>query len=366
MTRELKIQDLVKTFDNGETLAVDGVSFSAKEDEITALLGPSGCGKTTTLRCVAGVETIDSGSITLGDEILSGDGISLAPERRNLGMVFQNYAIWPHKTVHENIMFSLKYAPHNINKSEYDERVKDILELIQIPHLQHSKATDLSGGQQQRVALARALVHDPDLLLLDEPLSNLDAKLRSEMRNEIQRVQQELGISILYVTHDQEEAFYLADNVQLMRDGHIVEGGSPIDLYTFPDESFTRHFVGHWNRIEGKVEDGAVKTPIGLIPDAHLMKGALNEFTTDNVTCFIRPTDTNILLNGDESTNSITVEGKVIAHGIIGELQEINVECNGADNVHFTVQQQEHSKDIKRGDELKLSFDARNIQVYEA
>jgi iron(III) transport system ATP-binding protein len=241
-----------------EHQAVRGVSLEVKQGQFYTLLGPSGCGKTTTLRCVAGLERPDSGQIVVGDTVVfdAARNIWVAPNNRNIGMVFQSYAIWPHMTVFENVAFPLRYRRPSPGRAEVREKVRDALALVQLSGLDDRPAPFLSGGQQQRLALARALVAEPRVLLLDEPLSNLDAKLREEMRLELRELVKRLKISTLYVTHDQEEALVLSDQIAVMSEGHILQRGSPREIYLDPRHPFVANFVGNANFIEGLVEAG--------------------------------------------------------------------------------------------------------------
>jgi ABC-type Fe3+/spermidine/putrescine transport system ATPase subunit len=236
----LELRDVRKVF--GSTAAVDGLSLGIQPGEVFTLLGPSGCGKSTTLRIVAGLEEPDSGEVYLDGSLIASERLSLPPERRNLGMVFQSYAIWPHMTVFENVAFPLQLR--GASKTAIREKVEAVLELVGLAGLGGRGATDLSGGQQQRVALARAIVYEPKLLLLDEPLSNLDARLREHMRIELRALQQRLAIAVLFVTHDQAEAMVLSDRIAVMRGGRIEQVGTPMALYQRPATSFVRDFVG--------------------------------------------------------------------------------------------------------------------------
>lgn len=243
MSKPLRVSNLVKRF--GRTTAVDDVSFEVAAGELFFLLGPSGCGKTTLLRSVAGFAEPDSGTILLGDRDIS----RLPPHRRNTAMVFQSYALWPHMTVLENVMFGLRMR--RLGRSGSRRKAMETLEWVQLADLADRRPNQLSGGQQQRVALARAMAVDPDCLLLDEPLSNLDAKLRLEMRSEIQRIHRETSLTILYVTHDQKEALSLADRVALMRDGRIEQLGPPREMYHRPAPQFAAGFLGEANFLDG-------------------------------------------------------------------------------------------------------------------
>jgi ABC-type Fe3+/spermidine/putrescine transport system ATPase subunit len=237
----------------GGTKVVNGVDLKVDEGESVVLLGPSGCGKTTTLRMVAGFIEPDSGEIYLEGRLASGHGTFVPTERRKLGMVFQSYAVWPHKTVYENVAFSLAVAAHD--RATIRRKVDQVLDLVQLGSHSGRYPGDLSGGQQQRVALARAIVSEPSLLLLDEPLSNLDAGLREEMRFELRRLHKDRGMTMLYVTHDQEEALVLADRIAVMNKGHIEQLDHPEAIYRRPRSRFVASFVGTTNLIEGNVVD---------------------------------------------------------------------------------------------------------------
>jgi iron(III) transport system ATP-binding protein len=244
----IRVDGLSKRF--GDKLVIDDVSFVAADGEFVSLLGPSGCGKTTTLRCVAGLEAPDAGRIEIGGRVVfdAGKGVSVPPHQRNIGMVFQSYAIWPHLTVFENVAFPLQIR--KLAKTEIARRVNDALGLVGLGDLGERKSSELSGGQQQRVAVARAIVQSPDAMLLDEPLSNLDAKLRDRTRAEIHRLQRSLGIAAMYVTHDQAEALALSDRVLVMREGRVVQEGTPRQIYEQPTSEFVADVVGAANFLD--------------------------------------------------------------------------------------------------------------------
>ena len=249
----VEVTGLRKSFD--DTVALQGVSFEVALGTTVSLLGPSGCGKTTVLRSIAGLETPDAGRIRIGDTVVfdSERRVSLAPEKRQVGMVFQSYAVWPHMTVAENVGFPLRIR--HVAATEIGARVADVLALVGLEGLGRRPATNLSGGQQQRVALARALVHEPRLVLFDEPLSNLDAKLRDQMRTELKLLQDRLGFTAVYVTHDQEEALALSDNVVVMNHG-LVEGmAEPRELFARPATPFVADFLGFDNMFPGEVSE---------------------------------------------------------------------------------------------------------------
>jgi iron(III) transport system ATP-binding protein len=274
------VENLVKAFPpgkgekRGRVLAVDGISLSVEDGQLFTLLGPSGCGKTTTLRCIAGLETPDAGEISVAGRVLfSSERRTRVPaNRRGLGMVFQSYAIWPQMNVFDNAAFPLAVLPRRKRprRAELRERVERALAVVKLSELASRAATDLSGGQQQRLALARALVMEPPVLLLDEPLSNLDAKLREDMRFELKRLQKDLGVTCLYVTHDQMEALAMSNSVAVMRDGKIEQVGTPREIYEGPKSRFVADFIGTSNFIDGVVETVAegtfgVRTPQGVL-----------------------------------------------------------------------------------------------------
>ena len=230
-----------------EFKAVDSVNLTIEPGEFVTLLGPSGCGKTTTLRMIAGFESPDEGEIYLGDEAIN----ALTPNKRDTAMVFQSYALFPHMTIFDNVAYGLKLR--KIPKGEIKQKVFDMLDLVGLEGMENRYTNQLSGGQQQRVALARALVVEPGVLLFDEPLSNLDAKLRVQMRTEIRRIQQALGITAIYVTHDQSEAMAISDNIILMKKGVIAQMGSPTEIYYHPNSEFVADFIGECNFLKGPI-----------------------------------------------------------------------------------------------------------------
>jgi iron(III) transport system ATP-binding protein len=246
-----------KAAEGTRVYAVGGVDFEVHDGELFTLLGPSGCGKTTTLRSVAGLERPTEGRVTLGGRVLfdARQGINLHANRRGFGMVFQSYAIWPHMTVFKNVSFPLEVMPRakRPGRQEIEERVQQVLDVIELGAYAGRPATKLSGGQQQRLALARALVTRPELMLLDEPLSNLDAKLRETMRFELKRLQRELNLTAIYVTHDQSEALVMSNRIAVMNEGRIEQIGKPREIYTKPATRFVAEFIGTSNFIEAKV-----------------------------------------------------------------------------------------------------------------
>src|SRR5215208_3295133 len=252
--QDLVVDDLVKVFP-GDVYAVNHVSLVIPEGQFVTLLGPSGCGKTTTLNCIAGLEQPDGGRITVGDAVLTDVArrVILPPERRNLGMVFQSYALWPHMTVYDNLAFGLKLK--KVPGGEIRKRIGDVLELVGLGGLETRFPFQMSGGQQQRVALARAVVAEPRVLLLDEPLSNLDAKVREQARFWLRDFQKRLGITAVYVTHDQAEALAISDMVAVLSAGHLIQYGPPHEIYERPTSRFVADFIGQTSFLPAVVED---------------------------------------------------------------------------------------------------------------
>jgi iron(III) transport system ATP-binding protein len=249
----VSVRGVVKQYQGNTAAAVDDVSFEVEDGELLVLLGPSGCGKTTTLRMIAGLEEPDGGEVWLGSRMVSSASrnVFMPTEKRNIGMVFQSYAIWPHMTVFDNVAYPLRVR--HTPRKEINDRVAQTLEIIGLQGMETRPATQLSGGQQQRVALARAIVFQPRILLLDEPLSNLDAKLRVHMRTELKHLQEATGITSIFVTHDQAESMALADRIIVMNRGHIEQVGTPSEIYEHPRSRFVSEFVGSINLLHGVV-----------------------------------------------------------------------------------------------------------------
>jgi iron(III) transport system ATP-binding protein len=248
----ITITGLTKRF--GQVGAVVGLDLAVRPGELVALLGPSGCGKTTTLRLVAGFLAPEAGEIRVGDRVLSSPALVVPPERRRMAMIFQSYALWPHMTVAQNVAYGLRFA--GVGRADRDRRVDEMLRAVQLGGYGARYPGELSGGQQQRVAVARALVVEPEILLLDEPLSNLDASLREEMRFEIRRLHERFAITTLYVTHDQAEAMVISDRVAVLRDGRVVQIGPPEELFEHPRTRFVAEFVGKTNLIDAVADGG--------------------------------------------------------------------------------------------------------------
>jgi iron(III) transport system ATP-binding protein len=274
--KDIRVAGLAKAF--GKTPAVDAIDFEVSAGSLVTLLGPSGCGKTTTLRLIAGLETPDAGEVHVGGRLLTSAarGVFVPPEKRRMGMVFQTYAIWPHMTVFENIAFPLR--EQRVRSAEIRERVMAMLQSLGLEGFHDRPAPLLSGGQQQRVALGRALVADPDVLLLDEPFSNLDARLREDMRLELKELQTRVGVTTLFVTHDQAEAMILSDRVFVMNAGRIAQDGSPRQIYEHPRTRFVMDFLGQVDHVEARVVRSADGAWFARLDDDH---GARVPLATD-------------------------------------------------------------------------------------
>lgn len=329
----LQIDKLTKTYSatggGGATKALDGVSFQVEQGAFFTLLGPSGCGKTTTLQCIAGLETPDGGSIRMGDATVYSERerIMVPANKRRLGMVFQSYAIWPHMTVFENVAFPLLHGSQRRPMAEVRKEVAKALETVELGHLSDRPAPMLSGGQQQRVALARALVHQPRLLLLDEPLSNLDAKLRDTMRTEIRNLVKSAGITTIFVTHDQVEAVGMSDRIVLMRDGVIVQQGGPRDIYLRPNSVFTADFMGRSNLVPGTIVTGGEATRIETafghlsgLTQADLRPG-------DPAVAVIRPQAVRLVDKSDTAARDNSFVGRIVSLNFLGDVVETEVMC---------------------------------------
>lgn len=296
MPTELNFSDIRKTF--GPVVALDSFSLEIKEGELVTLLGPSGCGKTTALRVAAGFEQADAGTVTLGGT----DVTSKPPNKRNMGMVFQNYSLFPHLSVRENIGFGLKIRKHSADKRQ--TMVDDVITRVRLAGLADRFPHQLSGGQQQRVALARALAITPDVLLLDEPLSALDAKVRGELREEIRRVQKETGVATLFVTHDQDEALAISDKICVMREGAIDQVGAPRDVYLAPATPYVARFVGAMNEFTGIVApDGSLTLDGG----AGTLNGHQLGMAGEKLSLLVRPDDVVVCAVGENGSLRATV-----------------------------------------------------------
>ena len=343
----------------GAEVAVREVSLSVRQGEFVTLLGPSGCGKTTTLRCIAGLERPDVGEIRIdGRVVASGErGIHVPPEDRNIGMVFQSYAVWPHMTVFDNVAYGLRVR--RAGRQEIKERTGQALELVGLAHLADRYATKLSGGQRQRVALARAIVYRPKVVLFDEPLSNLDAKLREQMRVELVRLQRDVGITSIYVTHDQSEALVMSDRVVVMEGGVIQQIGDPRTIYGRPANAFVANFLGVANLLEGTLLSGTgvlceVEIPLGgTQPPVHLRAiGAAGASRDPRIILSVRPEDLALHLTRPDGAPNL-IEGEVIDTVYLGSF----LNCQVRAGRHEISVQIDHYEQLFPGQRVFLTFE---------
>lgn len=342
----ITIKEISKSFGDVEVLKPFTETF--KDGEFITLLGPSGCGKTTMLRLIAGFEKTTSGEISIEDKIVSGGKTFIPPEKRGIGMVFQSYAVWPHMNVFDNVAYPLKIA--GVKKEEIKERVEKVLEIVHLSQYKDRAPSELSGGQQQRVALGRALVAKPKLLLLDEPLSNLDAKLREEMRFEIKEIQKRLGITVVYVTHDQIEAMTMSDRIILINKGVVQQIGTPEEIYRNPANPFVANFVGRVNFIKAFAKDGFVELS---------NTGKKLEYDGDkqgNVIVAIRPEALRI----DEKDG--TVDAKLVSQFYLGDVNDCKVDL-GNENIVRVIDHVETYGVYEENASIKLRI--KNFMVFE-
>ncbi|WP_158927178.1 ABC transporter ATP-binding protein [Acidisphaera sp. S103] len=319
----------------GPVAAVGPVSFSVMPGQQVTLLGPSGCGKTTTLRAIAGLERPSAGTIRIGGQTVyaSDGGINVPAEKRGLSMVFQSYAIWPHMTVFENVAYGLRVRRKS--KAEIEEKVRTALDLVQMGAYAGRHASQLSGGQQQRVALARACAFSPNVLLFDEPLSNLDAKLRGDMRIELRELQHRLGVTSVYVTHDLEEALAMSDQIVVMRRGHIEQNGSPNEIYNYPRTAFVADFVGSANLIGGRLRPDLSKDGfVALEADGgHILHGVSHgRVPGENPVMSVRTV--HLRLAAEQGDAPVNVWPVVVRRCVfLGDMTQVHVEWGGRDLV---------------------------------
>jgi len=364
----LRLDGVSKSY--GTVQAVDGASLEVDRGEVFTLLGPSGCGKTTTLRLVAGLEDPDGGEITLRGRLVASVArrLFVPPHKRNLGMVFQSYAIWPHMSVFENVAYPLKLR--GVRGQAMRDRVAKVLELVGLGGLERRSATLLSGGQMQRLALCRALVYEPDLLLLDEPFSNLDAKLREQMRVELKLLQRRLGITVLFVTHDQIEALSLSNRIAVMSRGRAEQIGSPRSLYEQPASAFVRDFLGQTVILKGRVDraesqtvaialDGSLagQTLAGRIaPGASLSAGAPAHVA-------VRPEDIEVGSNDRPAARGHTLVGVIETLLFVGDRYEARVALSEEQRILLFLAR---GGDWREGQQLQLHFPPDVVSVWPA
>ncbi|HCD43332.1 MAG TPA: polyamine ABC transporter ATP-binding protein [Lachnoclostridium sp.] len=351
MSHAVIIKQAVKKY--GDFTALNGVDLEMKPGEFFTLLGPSGCGKTTLLRMIAGFNSVDGGEICFDDRVIN----NLDAHKRDIGMVFQNYAIFPHLTVAENVAYGLKAKKYP--KDQISRKVEEALDLVQIKNLKDRKPNELSGGQQQRVALARAFVIEPGVLLMDEPLSNLDAKLRVQMRTVIKKLQRRLGITTIYVTHDQEEALAISDRIAVMKEGNIMQVGSPEEIYKKPGNTFVAGFIGVSNFIECEVDGSVPDRAVLNIKDECSLTCRLKSAYKGKGIISARPEQ----LFFDEREG---LPGRIVISTFLGDFIEYEIQLNNG----LSIQLNEYTKDASDlrpdGQEVRVNFDISAVGVYNA
>ncbi len=351
---EVRLDGVVKRFKNVHAMA--GVSLTITEGEFFTLLGPSGCGKTTTLRVIAGFYDPDEGAVLFGDTPMNG----VPPAERGIGIVFQNYALWPHMTVADNIAYGLRIQ--RVSTGEIESRVQRVLHQVGLEGLEHRTPGQLSGGQQQRVAVARALVLNPRVLLLDEPLSNLDAKVRSRLRSEIRRLQQDLHITTIYVTHDQEEALVLSDRIAVMDHGRVLQIGTPIELYEQPASLFVADFIGTNNLVPGTVAtvgDGmaVLETPAGRL------RGKVSGQLAAGRRAVVAIRPENLVLDGGGDTD-VTMKGRIVLSQYLGSLIRYEIEAGAGVALRIDVSDPKSHRLLAPGHEVAVRFASSAAQVF--
>ncbi len=352
----VEVKDLVKRF--GKVTAVDHINLAVNRQVLT-LLGPSGCGKTTALRCVAGLEDPDEGEVYIEDRLVSAPRkkILIPPEKRDIGMVFQSYALWPHMTVEENVAYGLKRR--HVRRQEISTRVKKALELVELSGLGERYPAQLSGGQQQRVALARSLAYEPKIILLDEPLSNLDAKLRERTRGELKRLLHKIGVTSMYVTHDQEEAFVISDRIIIMNQGKVLQEGSAEEIYERPANEFVADFMGRANILPGKAEeiegDEVRVAVVGMDEVLHAVKA--DQISTGD-DCTVSMRSNRIAIHEAKPNKTNVLRGEVTLREYKGGMTDYRVRVGTRELVVST-----HLSSIEEGRKVYVQIDPENIII---
>ena len=348
MSHAVIIKNAVKKY--GDFTAVNGISLNIEQGEFFTLLGPSGCGKTTLLRMIAGFNTVDGGEICFDEQVIN----TLPAHKRDIGMVFQNYAIFPHLNVADNVAYGLK--ARKVPKEQIVPRVDEALKMVQIDQLKTRQPNELSGGQQQRVALARAFVIEPGVLLMDEPLSNLDAKLRVQMRTTIKKLQRRLGITTVYVTHDQEEALAISDRIAVMNQGNIMQIGKPEEIYRKPANPFVANFIGVSNFIDCTVDGQDPASATVHLHDGHSFQMPLRKPYSGEVILSARPEQLFFSEQG--------LSGKVNMSTFLGDFIQYEVELSTGQVLELN----EYTKDVdgakNDGEEVHLSFNPKQVSLY--
>lgn len=350
MSVSIDINKVVKKY--GENTVINGLSLHIKEGEFFTLLGPSGCGKTTLLRMIIGFNSIEGGTISVGDKVIN----DVSPDKRNMGMVFQNYAIFPHLSVKENVAFGLRMR--KVPEKEIEERVQKMLEVVKIDHLKDRMPVALSGGQQQRVALARAIVISPEVLLMDEPLSNLDAKLRIEMRNAIKQIQRQVNITTVYVTHDQEEALAVSDRIAVMNGGVIQQVGKPSEIYKRPKNVFVSTFIGLSNLMDGVAEKGNQEISFTGTDYKVQMDNVKYSYDKEDVIISVRPEEFVIHTDGTEG-----IRGTILSSVFLGLTTHYFIKTENGKDVEVLETREDHDI-IPDGSRITLTVKKNLINVY--
>lgn len=356
MGRNLRLENLTKKF--GNLVAVDHVNLEIEEGEFICFLGPSGCGKTTVLRMITGFETVTEGKIIFDEKVIN----DLIPQKREFGIVFQSYALFPNMTVEENVAFGLKVR--KMSKKGIAERVDQMLDLIGLRDWRHLYPAQLSGGQQQRVALVRALAPNPQVLLLDEPLSALDAKIRVRLRAEVKRLQQELKKTMIYVTHDQEEALSIADRVVVMEMGQFRQVGRPIDIYKYPASSFVADFVGTSNFFKGTRAEDQVRTE-----KREFRISKSESLPSGEVFLAIRPEKVEVFKQGEapsdvESQN--LVSGRIDVVTFLGAAVRLVINMDGEEVISDVIEKEFEQRQLRQGEKVFLYFPPEDFILYPA
>ena len=359
----ITIRGLSKRFgaDDGSLAAVADLDLDIKDNQFVTLLGPSGCGKTTTLRLIAGYITPDSGTIEVGGRRLSSPQAVVPPAERGMGMVFQNYAVWPHKTVFENVVFGLKLR--KLAAAAARQKVADMLALVNLGGLEQRYPAELSGGQQQRVALARSLVVEPGILLLDEPLSNLDAKLRERMRTELKQLQRRTGITFVYVTHDQAEALALSDQVAVISGGRLQQYGTPFEVYAHPANRMVADFMGLVNLVPGRIRDmKSGLASVELAPDLTVAIAGIDGLAVgERVDVAIRPESISLAPAPDPEALAAVTLGKVTNYVFLGNLSEHEVALASGPVLRV---QTHPLQQFKPGEPVAIAIDATQCSAF--
>jgi len=343
----LELSDLSKVY-NGRVRAVDRVDLEVQDGEFVTLVGPSGCGKSTTLRMIAGFISPTEGAIEMNGQNIS----ELPPDKRDIGMVFQSIALFPHMTVAENIGYGMKVSPESYSQEEVDSRVEEMLELIEMPGTEDRYPEELSGGQQQRIGLARSLALQPEILLLDEPLSALDEKLREQMQTELTRIQQELGVTTVFVTHNQEEAMTMSDRIVVMNDGEFEQVGTPNEVYNEPDSEFVADFMGKSNLFTGEVLENRTDTSLVETKLGTFTTGDINFWQGTTVKLLVRPEGMHIADSPASEQN--TISGTIEIVQLLGSVTRYLVQTNDGDEI--IVEAQSDGEYRTEGERVEVAF----------